>query len=54
MHTDLRRFCSGPNTHYSLFPLTNLNGERGSIAINLTETSTQAKVVYILEGKDHI
>jgi len=54
VRTALRRFCSGPNRHYSLFPLTNLDGKRESIAINLTETSTLAKVVYILEGKNYI
>lgn len=45
------RFYSDPNHHYSLFPLTNLDGETESRDINLTETSTLANVGCLLEGK---
>lgn len=51
MSAALRRFCSDPSHHYLLFPLANLDAKTESILINLTETSTLAKIVCVLEGK---
>lgn len=44
MNAALRRFYSDPSHHCLLFPLANLDAKTESIPINLTETSTLAKL----------